>query len=174
MRLSTRLFTTVNVAASRRIDNQQWIANFGHYLSDTTHHTFARLAQTTVSLTTRASFTATPLLAFQFYAQPFVSAGSYSDWRELDRARAREYDDRFVPYGGGAVPPGFNFKQLNTNAVVRWEYRPGSTVFFVWQQGRLQDGLNRGSFEFERDSRDLFRAHPINTFLVKATYFWNP
>ena len=174
LRLSTRLSTTVNVAAARRVDNQQWIANYGHFLSDTTHHTFARLAQTTMSLTARASFTASPLLSFQFYAQPFMSAGSYSDWRELDRPRADAYDDRFASYGNGSAPNGFNFKQFNSNAVVRWEYRPGSTLFFVWQQGRLQDGLNRGSFEFDRDSRDLFRAHPINTFLVKATYFFNP
>jgi hypothetical protein len=174
MRLSTRLSTSLNVAASKRADNQQWIANYGHFLSDTTHHTFARLAQTTMSLTARASFTASPLLTFQFYAQPFMSAGSYSDWRELDRPRADRYDERFAPYGNGTAPNGFNFKQFNSNAVVRWEYRPGSTLFFVWQQGRLQDGLNRGSFELERDSRDLFRAHPINTFLVKATYFWNP
>jgi hypothetical protein len=125
-------------------------------------------------MTARASFTATPLLTFQFYAQPFMSAGSYSDWRELDAPRASDYDDRFKPYRTDVAPGGFNFKQFNSNAVVRWEYRPGSTLFFVWQQGRVQDSLNRGSFEFERDYRDLFRAHPINTFLVKATYFFNP
>ena len=85
-----------------------------------------------------------------------------------------EYDDRFKAYRTDATPGGFNFKQFNSNAVVRWEYRPGSTLFLVWQQGRLQDALNRGSFEFERDYRDLFRAHPVNTFLVKATYFFNP
>jgi hypothetical protein len=45
-------------------------------------------------MTARASFTATPLLTFQFYAQPFMSAGSYSDWRELDDPRAWESRDR--------------------------------------------------------------------------------
>jgi hypothetical protein len=174
LRLSTRLSTTLSVGASKRVDNQQWIANYGYFLSDTTHYTFARLAQTTLSMTARASFTATPLLTFQFYAQPFMSAGSFSDWREIDAPRASTYDNRFAPYGNGAAPDGFNFKQFNSNAVVRWEYRPGSTLFFVWQQGRVQDGLNRGTFELERDYRDLFRAHPVNTFLVKATYFFNP
>jgi uncharacterized protein DUF5916/cellulose/xylan binding protein with CBM9 domain len=174
LRISSRFSTSLNVGASKRADNQQWIANYGHFLSDTTHYTFARLAQTTVSMTARASFTATPLLTFQFYAQPFMSAGSFSDWRELDAPRADGYVDRFQSYGNGAVPNGFNFKQFNSNAVVRWEYRPGSTLFLVWQQGRAQDELNRGSFEFERDYRDLFRAHPVNTFLVKATYFFNP
>lgn len=174
LRLSTRLSTTLSVAGSKRVDNQQWIANYGHFLSDTTHYTFARLAQTTVSMTARASFTATPLLSFQFYAQPFMSAGSYADWRELAAPRAASYESRFTPYRTDAAPGGFNFKQFNSNAVVRWEYRPGSTVFLVWQQGRIQDALNRGTFEFDRDYRDLFRAHPVNTFLLKATYFFNP
>lgn len=174
LRLSTRFSTTLSVGGSKRVDNQQWIANYGHFLSDTTHYTFARLAQTTLSMTARASFTATPLLTFQFYAQPFMSAGSFADWREINAARASQYDNRFAPYGNGTTPNGFNFKQFNSNAVIRWEYRPGSTLFLVWQQGRVQDSLNRGSFELERDYRDLFRAHPVNTFLVKATYFFNP
>ena len=174
LRLSTRLSTSLSVAASKRVDNQQWIANYGHFLSDTTHYTFARLSQTTVSMTARASFTATPALTFQLYAQPFMSAGSYSDWRQLASPRAADYNDRFTPYRTDAAPGGFNFKQFNSNAVIRWEYRPGSTLFLVWQQGREQDELNRGTFEFERDYRDLFRAHPINTLLIKATYFWNP
>ena len=174
LRISSRFSTSVSVGGNKRVDNHQWVANYGHFLSDTTHYTFGRLSQTTVSMTARASFTATPLLTFQLYAQPFMSAGSYGDWRELDDPRAEDYDDRFKPYRTDAVPGGFNFKQFNSNAVVRWEYRPGSTLFLVWQQGRVQDALNRGSFEFERDYRDLFRAHPVNTFLVKATYFFNP
>lgn len=174
VRLSPRLSTSLSVSGSRRADNQQWIRNDGDALSDTTHYTFARLAQTTVSLTARISFTVTPDLTFQFYGQPFVSTGSFSDWRELDAPRAGSYDGRFAPYGGGAVPQGFNVKQFNSNAVVRWEYRPGSTLFLVWQQGRQQSDRNRGTFEMARDYRDLFRAHPVNTFLVKMTYFHNP
>ena len=174
LRLSTRFSTTLSVAANEHVDNHQWVANYGHFLSDTTHYTFGRLSQTTVSMTARASFTATPLLTFQFYAQPFTSAGSYSDWRQIDAPRAADYDDRFRPYRTDVAPGGFNFKQFNSNAVIRWEYRPGSTLFLVWQQGRVQDALNRGTFELERDYRDLFRAHPVNTLLVKATYFFNP
>jgi hypothetical protein len=174
MRLSPRLATSLSVSGSRRVDNQQWIGNYGHVLSDTTHYTFARLAQTTLSMTARVSFTVTPLLTFQFYGQPFVSTGSFADWREMDAARDGSYDRRFVPWGDGNPPEGFNVKQFNSNAVVRWEYRPGSTLFLVWQQGRQQSGLNPGAFEFARDYRDLFRAHPINTFLVKLTYFFNP
>lgn len=122
----------------------------------------------------RMNWTATPALSFQFYGQPFISTGSYSEWRQLNQPRAPNYDDRFRPYGGGARPNGFNVKQFNSNAVMRWEYRPASTLFLVWQQGRNQDDLNRGSFDGQRDVRDLFASPPQNTLLVKLSYWFNP
>ena len=58
--------------------------------------------------------------------------------------------------------------------MVRWEYRPGSTIFLVWSQGRDEslDGASR--FSADRDYRDLFAAHPDNTFLIKASFWFNP
>ena len=108
------------------------------------------------------------------YAQPFVSTGSYSAWRQLAAPRANNYDDRFRPYGDGGAPGGFNVKQFNSNAVLRWEYRPASVLFVVWQQGRAQSALNAGTFEARRDVRDLFAAPPENTVLVKMSYWLNP
>jgi hypothetical protein len=174
LRIATRFSMTLGLTASRRVDNQQWVRNFGSALADTTHYTFARLRQSTVGVTTRASWTATPDLSLQLYAQPFVSVGSFNDWRELSDPRAARYDARYKSYGGGENPEGFNFKQFNSNVVLRWEYRPGSTLFLVWQQGRLQDHLNPGVFDAARDYRDLFRSHPENTLLVKLTYWFNP
>lgn len=174
LRAGPRFSMSIGANATERTDQQQWVGNYGALLSDTTHYTFARLRQTTVSLTARASWTATPTLSFQFYGQPFVSTGRFSDWRELAAPRAASYEDRFTPYGSGATPPDFNVKQFNSNMVMRWEYAPGSTFFLVWQQGREQDGLNAGTFDFARDYRDLFRAHPQNTLLAKVTYWVNP
>ncbi|MEP7001698.1 MAG: hypothetical protein ABI969_14520, partial [bacterium] len=122
----------------------------------------------------RANWTATPTLSLQLYGQPFVSSGSYSGWRQIASPRAAEYDDRFRPYGNGATPPGFNVKQFNSNAVVRWEYRPASVLFVVWQQGRAQSELNPGTFDARRDVGDLFAARPENTVLVKLSYWLNP
>jgi hypothetical protein len=174
LRVASRFSTSLGATVERRVDDQQWIGNFGVPTSDTTHFTFARLEQTTVGLTGRASWTATPTLSLQLYAQPFVSSGDFTAWREIGDARAASYDDRFRPYGDGTNPAGFNVKQFNSNAVLRWEYRPGSTLYLVWQQGRRQDGLNAGTFEFARDYRDVFAAHPMNTFLVKVAYWMNP
>ena len=141
--------------------------------SITTRFTFARLHQHIFSVTTRANFTATPTLSLQLYLQPFVSTGEYDDWRALDDARAREYDERFSPFRP-APPPGFNVKQFNSNAVLRWEYRPASTLFLVWQQGRTEDASGRGGFIPGRDVRALFDARPLNTLLLKVSYWFNP
>jgi hypothetical protein len=65
-------------------------------------------------------------------------------------------------------------KQFNSNAVVRWEYRPASTLFLVWQQGRAQELGGRGTFVPGRDVRDLFGARPLNTLLLKLSYWFNP
>ncbi|MEP7344998.1 MAG: DUF5916 domain-containing protein [Gemmatimonadaceae bacterium] len=174
LRSASRFTMRLGVNAEKRIEDQQWAGNYGAVLSDTTHFTFARLDQSTFGITGRANWTATPTLSVQLYAQPFVSTGSFSQWREIALARSPDVATRFAEYGGGTSPGGFNFKQFNSNAVVRWEYRAGSTLFVVWQQGRAQTELNPGTFQFSRDYRDLFRAHPINTLLVKVAYWLNP
>ena len=83
---------------------------------------------------------------------------------------------RFAPYIDPAVradPGGFNFKQLSSNVVFRWEYRPGSTLFAVWNQGRQGFLPREGGENFKGDVRDLFGLHPANTFLVKMSYWLN-
>jgi hypothetical protein len=172
LRLASQYSMSLATSVERRRDDQQWIGNYGAFLSDTTHYTFARLQQTTIGVTARANWTATPSLSLQLYAQPFVTSGSFGDWRQLVAPTAREYAARYGAYGNGANPAGFNFRQFNSNAVLRWEYRPGSTLFFVWQQGRASNDTN-GEFRAARDYRDLFRAHPDNTLLVKASYWFN-
>ena len=171
VRVASRFSLSVGPTWERSRDDQQWIGNFGSPLSDTTHFTFAHLDQTTLALTTRVNWTASPTLSLQLYAQPFVSAGEFTGWKELDAPRAERYGKRYKPFRAGDSPGGFNFKQFNSNAVVRWEYRPGSALFVIWQQGRLQDDRNPGSFALERDWRDLFGAHPDNTLLVKLSYW---
>ena len=80
------------------------------------------------------------------------------------------------PDGTGAASPfvvdnpDFNVRSLRGTAVLRWEYRPGSTVYFVWTQ--VREGFDQfGNFEFSRDRSALFRDRPTNVFQVKATYW---
>ena len=137
------------------------------------HYLFAHLDQRTVSLSFRVDYTATPTLTVQVYASPFVSKGHWSNVRELSSTpRAAAYSDRFQPLGGS--PPGdFNFKFFNSNFVIRWEYRPGSTLYVVWSQGRDDFEPTTGTRTVTGDFRKLFHAYPRNTFLIKASYWLN-
>ncbi|HXV85762.1 MAG TPA: DUF5916 domain-containing protein [Gemmatimonadales bacterium] len=174
-RASTRFSTWMGVSFSWNRRDTQWYGNFTDSLG-TPHYTFAHLEQRTASLTWRGDYTFTPDLTLQVYAQPFVSRGTYSDVRELDDARAAEYDDRYRPYGDPAVtgnPGGFNFKQFRSNVVLRWEYRPGSTLFLVWNQGRGGVDPVEGPRTMAGDFRELFRLRADDTFLVKASYWLN-
>ena len=112
-----------------------------------------------------------PNLSLQLYAEPFVSAGHYTDVRELASPRASDYDARFRQYTRPAPNGDFNQKSFNASAVLRWEYRPASTLFVVWTQAREQFDQNLGNFTAGRDYRNLFAARPDNVFLIKASYW---
>ena len=166
-------------------------------------YVFAGIDQQTFEVTARLNVTFTPDLTFEVYAQPFVSSGDYRELKEL--AAPRTFD--FLRYGEdiGSISRGedgryridptgqdqgvftvtdrdFNFRSLIGNAVLRWEWRPGSTLFLVWQQTRserLTPGLGvpegtYGDLDLGRDTRALFRIHPENTLMVKLTYWLNP
>jgi hypothetical protein len=174
IRVASRFSASLGVNYARNVADRQWYANYGDVASDTTHHTVARLEQKTVSVTTRMNWTASPTLSLQLYAQPFTTGGDYSNWRRVSDPHNRTYANQFTPFTDqGSDPGGFNFKQFRSNAVLRWEYRPGSTLFLVWQQGRTQDGVDAGTFAWSRDYRKLFSAHPENTLLVKASYWFS-
>jgi hypothetical protein len=160
---------------SHNITDNQFYGFFNDALGD--HYTFAHLNQHTTSVTARLNYTFTPEMSLQTYLQPFVSKGTFSNVRQLSAdPRADEYDARYAPFLDPAVtadPGGFNFKQLSSNVVYRWEYKPGSTLFVVWNQGRQGFLPREGGETFQGDVRDLFGLHPANTFLVKVSYWLN-
>jgi hypothetical protein len=147
------------------VQPSQWIANSdGRYI-------FGLLDQTTVSLTTRVNYTITPQLSVQIYAAPFVSAGDYGGFKQLVNGRAARYEDRYAPTTYDANPD-FNVRSFRTTNVLRWEYKPGSTLFVVWQQARENDAVP-GGFRVGRDVHDIFGVAPRNVFLVKLAYWVN-
>jgi hypothetical protein len=154
-------------------------------------YVFARLHQTTLSGDTRVDWTFTPRLSLQLYVQPFVSAGRYSELKELLRPASSDYgvygagqgtiasdSTGYVvdPDGAGLARsfaiarPDFNVRSLRGNAVLRWEYRPGSALFVVWQQHR-SGSAQLGDFDFRRDVGAIFREPMTNVLLVKLTYW---
>jgi hypothetical protein len=156
---------------------------------------FAGLSQRTVSMDTRLNWTFSPTLSLELFAQPFVASGEYHDYKEFVRprgvekrafdagqltpvtdARGRETGYVLDPDRDAATEnlefdnPDFNLRSLRGNAVLRWEYRPGSTVFLVWQQQR-SGSEGYGDFSLDRDAGAVFRQHPDNVFVVKFSYW---
>jgi Domain of unknown function (DUF5916)/Carbohydrate family 9 binding domain-like len=176
LRASSRFHMNFGVDYNHGIDDTQWYGNFTDS-ANVTHYTFAHLNQRTLSATLRVDVTATPDLTFQLYASPFVAKGTYTSIRELNDPLAEKYKDRYKPYTDASIladqPGGFNIKQFRSNAVVRWEYRPGSALFLVWTQQRQGDLSLAGDQAFSGDYRQLFNLHPDNTFLVKMSYWFN-
>ena len=169
IRLGSQLNGSVRLGYGRTIDDQQWLGNFTD--AGVTSYTFARLYQATGSVTMRVNYTITPRLSFESYLQPFVSTGAYTNWRAIADGRSSDVAARFRPYTDRGAPDGFRFGQLRTNNVVRWEYRPGSVLFFVWTQGRdtFTDDPGLGGVQPGFDA--LFTERPKNVFLVKASYW---
>jgi hypothetical protein len=70
-------------------------------------------------------------------------------------------------------PGGFNYKQFRSNLVLRWEYRSGSALFVVWQQGRADSEDQYSGRSLGADFRQLMRTHPDNTILIKLSYWFD-
>ena len=171
--VSSRFSTSLGARWENNRNDIQYYGTFGDAAGGL-HYTFAHLQQETLSLTWRLGYTFTPNTSLQIYASPFVSKGTYSNVREVGDARAEAYDERYQPYGDPEVagsPGGFNVQEFRSNVVFRWEYRPGSTLFLVWSQGREASEDVEGARSFRGDLSNLFDQHADNTFLVKVSYW---
>jgi hypothetical protein len=174
LKVSTRFTTSLSAEYNHNRNDLQYFDTFTDPAGGQ-HYTFAHLQQRTLSFTWRLGYTFTPTTSLQVYASPFVSKGTYTDIREVADARASEYSARYRPYTDPAVAEddsGFNFQQFRSNVVFRWEYRPGSTLFLVWSQGRQADSPVEGAESFRGDLGDLFGRRARDTFLVKVSYWF--
>jgi hypothetical protein len=173
-RVSTQLDVNVGLGYIRNSDDNQWYGNFTDSVN-ATHYSFAHLHQRTALATVQASYAATPTLTVELYAEPFVSVGQYDNLRqESSTPGAVAYDARYAPYAPPAgSSTGFDNRQLIWNTVMRWEYRPGSTLFVVWTQGRDEAAGMFPNESLSTEYHNLFAVHPANTFLVKVAYWLN-
>jgi hypothetical protein len=158
-----------------------------------THYVFADLRQTALGMQLRGNLTFLPTLSLQLYVEPFIASGAYAGYKEVSNPRAAEYTDRFAPYAASQLAtdadgnvlvdlnrdgatdlaldnPNFRYLSLRGNAVLRWEYRRGSTLFLVWQHGR-EDSSHQGTFNLRQGLDQLFAAPATNTLLVKINYW---
>ena len=197
---STNVFISLSPSFIADEDAAQYVQTVGDPTATAfygSRYVFAFIKTRTVSLDTRVNWTFNPNLTLQLFAQPFIASGAYSSFREFAAPRTyhkviygqdigtivrtpatatsgAEYTvdpDGAGPAAPFTIPdPDFTFRSLIGNAVLRWEYRPGSTVFFVWTQSRTGNDPT-GNFDFGTQRSEIFHDRPTNVFQVKVNYW---
>jgi hypothetical protein len=161
----------VEPSVSSSLTAAQYVRAFTDAAATATYgrrYVFANLEQRSFELRTRVDWTLTPRLSFQLYLQPFVASGDYEDYRYLAAARTRD----LIPADGEAQAHDFNFRSVRGSAVMRWEFRPGSALFVVWNENRAEV-VPVGDFRMGRDLRAIPGAPSHDVLLVKVSW-WLP
>jgi hypothetical protein len=195
IRPSTAVRVTLSPTYTRNKALQQYVTRVGDAAATSTYgsrYLFATLEQDQLSMVTRVDWTFTPALSLQLFAQPLIATADFVDYKELAQPRQFDFhvygqdlgtierssggDYTVDPDAAGPLSPftfrdrDFNRRSLRGNAVLRWEYRPGSALFLVWQQQRFEQlGIN--DFSVRRDLDALLGVRPENVFVVKATWW---
>ncbi len=192
LRLSDSLVILSELQYSHNVNDLEYVA--APQAGGLTRHILGRINQKTLGTTFRVNLTLTPDLSVQYYGSPFISTGRYADFKRITSPLAEKYTDRFrnlptpeityrpetnayevteaagLEYSFGR--PDFSFRQFRSNLVLRWEPKPGSSIYVVWSQGRTsQSNVWQGSLSDNYSA--LWNAPSQNVFLVKLSY-WLP
>jgi len=153
---------------------------------------FGFIDQKVLNMSLRINYNITPDLTIQYWGQPFVASGDYSEFKMITDPKADRYTDRFQVYSEDQIAlvedtyeidenldgqvdyafgdPDFNVDEWLSNLVIRWEFLPGSTAYLVWSQTRNYYAP-LGTFDLWENLDYLFTDQKAtNTFLVKFSY----
>jgi hypothetical protein len=162
----------------------------------TPRYVFGSIDQKILSISLRIDYNITPDLTIQYWGQPFFGSGDYDEFKYITDESAAEdvYTDRFHTYLPAQISfdgtdgiyyvdenqdgnveymfenPDFTVSEFLHNLVVRWEFLPGSTAYFVWSQTR-EYFTDDGTFDLGTQANNLFTDNtPHNVFLIKLSY----
>ena len=186
-------FDSFNISLENQIeltkDRSQYVTTSNFESED--RYVLGTMRNDELTTTLRFTYSLDPNMSLQFYAQPFISRGRFSDLKYVNIAASKSFSDRVNIYNENQISysnnlfnidenmdgtsdysfdnPDFSFVQLQTNLVFRWEYIPGSELFLVWSRGSVGDADVDDEL-FDSVANQVFRAPANDTFLVKFTY----
>jgi hypothetical protein len=192
LRLTEALIVMADVQYLHNVNDLEYVAT--PQADGSNLYVLGRIDQKTVGTTFRVNYTITPDLSLQYYGSPFVSTGWYGDFKRATSPLAANYADRFRTLPASEITylpdtntydvienaglryafdrPDFSFRQFRSNLVLRWEPKPGSSLYLVWSQGRTSESsVWEGSLADNYSA--LWKAPSQNVFLVKFSY-WLP
>ncbi len=177
LRLRIRVASNIEVTLGPRYNYQrrdaQWVKQVEQNRNGQTekHYVYGELKSRTLDFTTRANVSFTPTLSLQFYVQPFITIGDYTNFKEL--VEPKSYQFKSYPLNENL---DFHRRSLRSNTVLRWEFRPGSTLFLVWSQSReaALESVRETDLAFRPLHRlaNSFTDNGKNIFLVKCRYWF--
>ncbi len=180
---------SLNMELEKTKDRSQYVRT--RTFSSDNRYVLGTMKNDELSTTLRFTYSINPNMSIQFYGQPFISRGRFSDFKYVNIAAARRFSDRVNFYSPNQISlqngeylidedidgnvdysfgnPDFNFVQLQTNLVARWEYIPGSELFLVWARGSVGNA-DAGDGLIDSITDQVFNAPANDTFLIKLTY----
>ncbi len=194
VRPSNRLSFSGSVSYESLLDNLQYVATADR--DQDARWVMGRIDQGTWNFTFRVNLSITPELTVQYYGSPFIGTGRYTAFKKATDTLAASNADRFHLYGADEIAyspeanayrvteagggpsysfgnPDFSFRQFRSNLVARWEWRPGSSLYVVWSQGRTSY-VPEWDDSFSSNWDSLRGAPSDNVLLVKFSYWFSP
>ena len=188
------LSMSLNTEFTKNLNKTQYVT--GTDFSGTSRYILGEIDNQSWSTTLRLNYSINPNMSIQFYGQPYIARGRYSNFNYVNNPVAEDINDKVIWYKSNQISeginadgneiytvdentdgttdytfgkPDFSFVQFRTNLVARWEYIPGSELFFVWSRGG--DGYYDPTNSLSKSLRNQIIDQPLeNTFLIKATY----
>ncbi len=192
-RLTNALRFSTDVDYAMVCDNYQYIDLITVGQDD--RYLLGKINRETLGVTIRADLAVTPQFTIQYYGNPYISVGEYHDIKKVVNPEGLYPVEIYHIYQPGEIQfdedknqyqitesfpegssftlenPDFNFHQFRSNLVARWEYKPGSTFFFVWTHGRTGYD-NISGLSVSESMNNLLDLYPENIFLIKFNYWF--
>ncbi len=193
-RIGTRFNFSGTLSYFHNIDDRHYIETIDY--QDESRYILGRIDQDTWFFTLRADYAFTPDLILQYYVSPFISSGKYTRLKTVRDHDAQASDRRYhiftdeeiiEEHGNSRITfdensdgspdysiqnPDFNFREIRSNLVLRWEYKPGSTFYFVWTHGR-SSFANESVRSLGQNAENLFHLKAQNIFMMKLNYWFS-
>ena len=193
LRLGSHVYMTGKFTYARNSDKLQYVATVPLSSQSDPAYIVGNMEQQTYGLTFKFQVNVTPDVSVQWYAAPFTSTAKYNDFKKAMNPASRVRDERFHTFSAESNEislsdgrytvqndagnytfsnPNFNFNEFRSNLVARWEYLPGSTLYFVWGHSMSN---RAGTYlpGWDQNLDRMFGLPSTNVFMVKLNYWFN-
>ena len=191
LRLGNHVYLTGKFSYAWNPDDMQYVSTIPLPTQSEPVYIVGHMDQKTYGMTMKLQVNVTPDISLQWYGAPFTSTARFGDFKKAINPESHLRDNRFYAFSSNEISlsdgkytvhtdsenysftnPDFNFNEFRSNFVARWEYRPGATLYFVWQHSMS----NRAGYflpGWDRNLDRMFGLPSTNVFMVKMNYWFN-